>query len=664
MDPAGNTPDEAPRHLRARLAASRARLAAAALAVVVLGFLVFAWLERAGLGSEAERERAPEGRAEWDLMFRSEELIHTLTPRLDRLAFAVENLELPDAQSRALLSTDGVRVVDQEIDRDSGTSHELASIGARVWPVRPMQADAGVVPPDRVHLWRDLLDPVAYFRHAVFAVSAGRFVGEGDEYETELLFQGLAVLESGTLAALETRQTVRWSKASPGPDAEADWRIVEWRSLGGRRMDTSRPLFEDVLDRALQSPAVLARARESIHERIAAEFLLEKRKKPHRHFFLPALDRHPGLAVVDVDRDGLDDIYVMARWGKNRLYRNRGDGTFEEIAERLGLDVEAHSSSAVFADFDNDGDADLFLGRTLERSAYFENREGRFVDRSAEAVDTELPYLASSISAVDYNRDGLLDVYISTYGARTIAPVLARVVPAHRAGRFDPERPAPGFGLLPDRDMLRIIELSVSPEAHPVLNSAGPPNVLLRNIGGGRFQRVLKGTPLELYRNTYQATWADFDADGDPDVYLAIDFGPDMLVRNEGRGRFTDVTDQIEGADLGLAMGATWGDYDRDGRQDLYVTNMFSKAGHRITSSFSSLDPRFAEIASGNYLFRNTPGGFETVSGDGPDDLDVQHAGWGWGSLFADVDNDGFLDIFALSGFYTAPPSLRAGVDT
>ena len=137
-----------------------------------------------------------------------------------------------------------------------------------------------------------------------------------------------------------------------------------------------------------------------------------------------------------------------------------------------------------------------------------------------------------------------------------------------------------------------------------------------------------------------------------------------MLVRNEGRGEFTDVTDQIQGAELGLAMGATWGDYDRDGRQDLYVTNMFSKAGRRITSAFSSLDARYAEIASGNYLFRNTSGGFERVSGDGPEDLDVQHAGWGWGSLFADVDNDGFLDIFALSGFYTAPPSLRAGVDT
>ena len=655
MDPAGTPPDEAPRQ-------TRARLVVAALVVVALGLLVFARLERGGPGGSETETAQANGRDEWNRMFRSEELIHTLTPRLEQLAFAVENLELPDAESRALLSPGGVRVIDQEIDRDAGSSRQLASIGTRVWPIRPLPTDA-VVPPDEIHLWRELLDPVAYFLHATFSVAAGRFVGEG-EYETELVFQGLAVLESGTLAALETRQTLRWRKASPGPDAGADWRIVEWRSLGGRRMDTTRPLFEDVLDRALQSPAVLASARQSIHERIAAEFLLEKREKPHRYFFLPALDRHPGLAVVDLDRDGLDDIYVMARWGKNRLYRNRGDGTFEEIAERMGLDIEAHSSSAVFADFDNDGDADLFLGRTLERSAYFENRDGRFVDRSAEAVDTELPYLASSISAVDYNRDGLLDVYVTTYGARTIVPVLRRVARAHRAGRFDPERPAPGFGLLPDRDMLRIIELQASPEAHAVLNSAGPPNLLLRNVGGGHFKRVLKGTPLELYRNTYQATWADFDDDGDPDVYLANDFAPDSLVRNDGRGKFTDVTDSMRGAELGLAMGATWGDYDRDGRQDLYVTNMYSKAGRRVTSSLSGLDPRFAEAASGNTLFRNLGDAFERVSGDGPDDMQVSHAGWGWGSLFADVDNDGFVDLFALSGYYSAPVSTRAAVDT
>jgi hypothetical protein len=108
---------------------------------------------------------------------------------------------------------------------------------------------------------------------------------------------------------------------------------------------------------------------------------------------------------------------------------------------------------------------------------------------------------------------------------------------------------------------------------------------------------------------------------------------------------------------MGFGMGATWGDYDRDGRHDLYITNMYSKAGNRITRNLDHLDKRFARSARGNSLLRSNPEGFEPIAS-------AKAAGWGWGSQFVDVDNDGWLDIIAPNGYYTAPPEFDINVDT
>jgi hypothetical protein len=173
-------------------------------------------------------------------------------------------------------------------------------------------------------------------------------------------------------------------------------------------------------------------------------------------------------------------------------------------------------------------------------------------------------------------------------------------------------------------------------------------------MGGGRFVAAPGGELLQVWRNTFQSTWSDYDGDGDLDVYLANDFAPNNLFRNDGGGRFTDVTAGTGTADIGFGMGASWGDYDNDGRQDLYVTNMYSTAGRRITAELS--DSTLASMARGNSLLRNQPDKFVRVSGLEPPALTVERAGWGWGSQFIDVDNDGWLDIHALSGYYTSPP--------
>jgi hypothetical protein len=197
-----------------------------------------------------------------------------------------------------------------------------------------------------------------------------------------------------------------------------------------------------------------------------------------------------------------------------------------------------------------------------------------------------------------------------------------------------------------------------------LLSAIGPPNALLHNIGEGRFEIVDDPGPLKAFRHTYQSTWADFDGDGDADVYLANDFAPDNMIRNDGDGTFTDVTQEMGFRELGLGMGVAWGDYDRDGRQDLYVSNMYSSAGSRITRQLRYLDRRFSQIAQGSYLYRNEGEKFRMVSGHGSPHATVAQTGWSWGSQFVDLDNDSFLDVVVLNGYYTVPSEAGRAGDT
>jgi hypothetical protein len=623
------------------------------------------WTGREGQPGEAvDAEGIQAFSQEWQAMFDREERIASITPVLEDLSFAVKNLALPDGRTRSHF--DDVVSVSDWADDPWVMSSEVSHLGIVSHQAR--LAATRTVPRDRVVLWESFLANVAYFHQASFSAVSGELAaaesGNPETFELEVLFAGVAAMQNGDVASLNTKQ--RLVLRNVQSDSDPKWVISAWQSLEGERRMTSGFLFEEVLDRALPNPADRARARESIHERMVSKYLIDKevvgrsKARPHKYFRMYAWDRHPGVSVVDLDRDGFDDLYVMARWGPNQFLRNRGDGTFEEIAAQLGIAVEDHSSSAIFADFDNDGDADLFLGRTLERSRYFENRDGRFHDRSMLVLKEGLPYLASSVSAVDYDADGLLDIYVSTYGVDVYQTLAKKVKPATHGVEALLKADYP---FVPKRDLATLWERFRAPDWDGFLNVPGPRNVLLHNLGGGRFEWI-QDTPLDVWRNTFQTTWSDYDNDGDQDAYMANDFAPDVLIRNEGGGQFLDVSEEVLSGEIGLAMGASWGDYDRDGRQDVYVTNMYSKAGSRITETLDHLEDGYREAAAGNYLFHNEGDQFKRVSGHGPDDLHVAKAGWSWGSIFADVDNDGFLDLHALSGFYTAPRSVAASADT
>ena len=571
----------------------------------------------------------------------SEEVYLLLSERLRGLNRSLQNLKLPDEKAQTLFAPniEVLDLLDSPVETVETNLPSHLGVHSIRWPLRTTDEHRKRAELD---LWQPMLQQFAWFETASFKIEKGSlFEQAGTIYRAQMHFTARGHVLDGAIVVLRGDIQVDWRYTENGEsDKKNAWLIERWQTLSLEGYKVQKRLFREVLRDIVADANLFERAQRSIHEEYVTAYLKNfgQFKLPTPAFDPVSHDRHPGVAVVDIDNDGWDDLYVMARWGKNMLFRNRGDGTFEEVAERFGLDIEDHTSSAVFADFDNDGDPDVFLGRTLARSLLLMNENGHFVDRSGWG-DRLLPMLVSSVAAADYDRDGLLDLYISTYALKIGAgadSTLSQPNSEHQTQMWASH--------------------------HPIYNAWGPANVLLHNQGAARFKRV-ENSGLEVYRHTYQGTWGDYDKDGDPDLYVVNDYAVNNLFRNDGSGNFEDVTAETGTADVGFGMGATWGDYDNDGREDLYVSNMFSKAGKRVTHQIPGLDVRFAKMARGNTLFRNLDDRFESVSGLSPPQLLVEKTGWSWGSQFADVDNDGWQDLIVLNGSYTAPASVALPVD-
>ena len=181
--------------------------------------------------------------------------------------------------------------------------------------------------------------------------------------------------------------------------------------------------------------------------------------------------------------------------------------------------------------------------------------------------------------------------------------------------------------------------------------------MLLRNLSEGRFEDVTAAAGMDVNRErwSYGAAWADYDRDGDLDLYVANDYGPNSLYRNRGDGTFDEVADESHARDKGNGMGVSWADVDGDGWLDLYISNMQSFAGNRITrlESFPGTPEQqglYSRFAKGNSLLRNMGDGtFEDVT----EASGAKPAFWAWGNLPFDYDADGDMDLFVCGGFYT-----------
>ncbi len=395
------------------------------------------------------------------------------------------------------------------------------------------------------------------------------------------------------------------------PDGAGGWRMESGRIESWLTASTSAPLFSNV---AL--PAGLAR--------------------PHRAFFpnaaknIPVPGEHlpPGAAVLDYDGDGRQDIFVAGGDG-NRLYRNLGDGKFEDVAVDAGVaGPEGEAAGALAFDYDDDGRTDLYVTYLLRPNLLFHNRgDGTFEEVGARA-GVALEEYSTSAAALDYDRDGDADLYVLVYGQPDTGPALS--------------------------------------------GDNGPPNHLYRNNGDGTFTDVTAAS------GTGDTGWglalecADLDGDSWPDIYVANDFGNHAYLHNNGNGTFTNVAKTSGVLDPGFGMGVAIDDYDGDGRLDLFVSNYSFPQNWFLKDPRYPMPPfpyslgrplvwrRLTALSRGSSLFRNLGGNrFERTS----DEADVADTSWSWGCVFVDADMDGRPDIFVVNGMVTGKNETEREID-
>jgi enediyne biosynthesis protein E4 len=320
-----------------------------------------------------------------------------------------------------------------------------------------------------------------------------------------------------------------------------------------------------------------------------------------------------GCAFLDYDQDGFIDLFVVSggylegisdpestckdKKPTDRLFRNRGDGTFEDVTEKAGVGGTGYGMGAAVGDYNNNGYPDIFVTNYEKNILYRNNGDGTFTDVTEQAGVGKSLW---SVGAVwfDYDRDGYLDLFVGNYLD------------------FDPE-----YRLYYEADVYP------GPLAYP-----GQPDFLYRNNGDGTFTNVSEKAGITKIGRAMGVLAADYNDDGWPDIFVANDAMENYLYRNKGDGTFEEVALESgvafgQHGNSAASMGGDFGDFDGDGKLDLLVPDM-----------------------TFNALYKNLGDGlFDDVSGSiGVGAASAQF--WSWGGDFLDYDNDGRLDILIVNG--------------
>ena len=346
---------------------------------------------------------------------------------------------------------------------------------------------------------------------------------------------------------------------------------------------------------------------------------------------------HNGVSIGDIDGDGFDDLYVCQPGGlPNRLYRNRGDGTFEDITEASGVGVIENTACALIVDVDNDGRQDLIVVRATGPMLFLNEGGGKFRQKADAFQFANPPQGTFTGAAVaDYDRDGWLDIYFCLY--------------VYYQGTDQYKYPSPYYDA-----------------------ENGPPNFMMRNHRDGTFRDVTaeSGLNQDNTRYSFCCAWNDFNRDGWPDLYVVNDFGRKNLYRNNGDGTFTDIAPQAGVEDVGAGMSVCWFDYDNDGAEDLYVADMWTAAGERISMQdvFKKDAPQetralYHKHAMGNSLFRNAFQNGGNAFEDKTRAAGIGIGRWAWSSDAWDFDHDGFLDLYVTNGMVSGPSRSGSAED-
>ena len=526
-----------------------------------------------------------------------------------------EERPLDAAALRTLLAPDFAA----EVPRDAAWSEVFADGGTRVWraaAVDPSGSSGRLGAEDAI---RTLMRSHQRADGVRVHFKTFRYRDEADGPVTMAYFQSVGRRQEGATQQ-NALWTCRWTRESPPRlrsvhlgDCERVEPVGADGVAGGLR-------FDDV------TRAVAGGAGSLLDQMATSAGWWSARLEKFYHIDTTG---HQGLALGDVNGDGLEDMYVLQQGGlPNRMYVQRPDGTLDDVSAAAGVDWMELSHAALLVDLDNDGDQDLAIAQSIQVMLMENTGNGRFVVRHRGPEKSNY----FSLAAADYDLDGDLDVYACGYGPRNV------------------EEYADGA------------RVTVPLPYHDSRN--GGPNVLLRNDGGWAFADGTAEAGLDEGndRHSFAASWEDYDNDGDPDLYVANDFGRNNLYRNQGRGpdgrvKFKDVAAAAGVEDMSAGMGVTWGDANRDGLMDFHVSNMFSAAGNRVTYQRQFQPGGDAETLSGlrrhargNSLFLNKGDGTFT---DASVESAITMGRWAWGAQFADFNNDGWQDLYVLNGYIT-----------
>jgi enediyne biosynthesis protein E4 len=330
-----------------------------------------------------------------------------------------------------------------------------------------------------------------------------------------------------------------------------------------------------------------------------------------------------GVAVLDYDRDGFEDLFV-GDGVRSILYRNDGNGHFTDVTERAGLAKSATEGIAATgvaaADVDGDGYPDLFVTNAFGPARLFHNRGDGTFEETTESSGIRVGPNARSAAFADVDGDGDLDLFVAV------------------TGDYYSQMPDPPFDANDGRE-----------------------NFLYLNDGHGRFTDVTKAWGLAgMKRWTLSTLFQDYDQDGRVDLLATNDFGLKNLYRNVDGRRFEDVAKKAGTLARAYGMSGAWADFDGDGRPDVYTTGTDTQWYfiHEYPSIPVGLAGRlflpFAirwceDMASGNTLLLQRPDHtFENATARSG----AQHAGWNWSSIAADLDDDGWPDLYATNGLW------------
>lgn len=319
-----------------------------------------------------------------------------------------------------------------------------------------------------------------------------------------------------------------------------------------------------------------------------------------------------GAAAGDFNNDNWIDLFVIGA-NRNYLYLNDKKGGFRDVSGEAGVEILSAGTAPLVLDFDNDGDKDIFISsvgqQILLENTFSQNGKLEFNDVSLESGVAKSAIGFSAVAG-DVNRDGRLDIYVTSY---------------NRYGQITPD------------SWFRATN--------------GTQNLLFVSQPDGRYIEEAEKWGVDDRRWSYAAEFVDINSDGKIDLYVANDFGEKAFYINKG-DRFVDEAASRGVLDPGNGMGVSFGDFNNDGLLDLHVSNMSSTAGNRILARLfpnaSAKDNVLKKLAAGNNLFKNEGDGkFKDVT----EEVGGFGGGWAWGGGFIDFDNDGWEDIYTPNGF-------------